>query len=102
MYDPPARFRWRPVFSMIFFNNYRTVKTKVSSKPVNIKVKPFPAAAPKSFNGAVGKFNLKASLDNNQVKANEAITLKLQLSGTGNIKLIDAPKVGLSGRFRIV
>jgi len=84
-----------------FFDNYRTVKTKVTSKPVKIKVKSFPGGAPQSFNGAVGKFSMKATLDNEQVKANEAITLKINLTGTGNIKLIDAPKVDFPADFEL-
>ncbi len=48
---------------------------------------------PESFDGAVGKFSMNTSISSTEVKANEGITLKISLSGSGNLKLIEAPKV---------
>jgi hypothetical protein len=50
---------------------------------------------PASFNGAVGKFDFTASLDKSTTKTNEPISLKLKISGTGNIKLLDFPQFEL-------
>lgn len=72
-----------------FFGGYEDVKYKVKSTPVVIHVKPLPQAGkPAEFTGAVGKFNIEASLDKNDVKANDAINYTIKVSGTGNLKLL--------------
>jgi hypothetical protein len=78
------------------------VRQKVSSKPVKIKVKPLPEPKPASFNGATGNFSLKVNpVGEQQGKTNEAISLKLTLTGTGNLKLIDAPKLQFPEEFEV-
>jgi hypothetical protein len=72
-----------------FFGGYEDVKYKVKSTPVVIHVKPLPLAGkPADFTGAVGKFNIEASLDKNDIKANDAINYLVKVSGTGNLKLL--------------
>ena len=66
----------------------------LATKPVTITVKPLPAAdKPLSFDGAVGKFAIHASLDKRSVGANEIAHLKVELSGEGNLPLINAPQI---------
>ncbi len=66
----------------------------LATKPVTITVKPLPAAdKPLSFDGAVGKFAVRASLDKRSIGANEIAHFKVVLSGEGNIPLINAPQV---------
>ncbi len=72
---------------------YKRINKKVSSQPVTLNVLPLPAGKPDDFIGAVGNFNLDVDIDKTDVEKNEAITLKLTFSGTGNIKLINAPKL---------
>lgn len=74
-----------------FFGSYETVTKKIKSLPVEITVKPFPDNQPTGFNGAVGKFTITAGIDKKEVKTNEAITLKVNVKGNGNIKLIELP-----------
>jgi hypothetical protein len=74
-----------------FFGNYETVSKRVKSTPVEITVKPFPDNQPAGFNGAVGKFTITTGIDKQDVKTNEAITLKVNVKGNGNIKLIELP-----------
>jgi len=81
-----------------FFDNYRVVKAKVVSDPVTIVVKDLPNQ-PANFNGAVGNFNFSGSLDKTTAKSNEAMTLKLTVSGTGNLNLINPPKIELPQDF---
>ncbi|PWK75976.1 oxygen tolerance protein BatD [Mucilaginibacter oryzae] len=72
-----------------FFGGYEDVKYRIKSTPVVIHVKPLPMAGkPADFSGAVGTFNIAASLDKNQIKANDAINYQLKVSGTGNLKLL--------------
>jgi hypothetical protein len=91
--------RSRGVFDDFFGPSVQTVPVKLKSKPVTINVKPLPANTPESFNGAVGKFTFDAKLDKKKVKTNDAITLKINISGNGNIKLIDAPKINFPPDF---
>ncbi len=81
-----------------FFDNYRVVKAKVVSDPVSINVKDLPNQ-PSNFSGAVGTFSINSALDKTSVKANEAVTLKLTVSGSGNLTLINAPKIELPEDF---
>lgn len=72
-----------------FFGRVENVEANLKSEPIKIKVLPHPENRPVSFNGAVGQFEFTASLSSNQVKANEAINLKIKISGKGNLPLID-------------
>ena len=66
----------------------------LSSKPVTINVKPLPLTArPASFDGAVGKFSISASLAKPVISSNEAAILNVELKGEGNLPLINAPQV---------
>jgi uncharacterized membrane protein len=62
-------------------------------------VKPLPGGAPASFSGAVGSFGLSVGVNKTKVKANEAITLKLKINGTGNLKLADHTKLTFPADF---
>lgn len=88
------RVRQQQGFFDDFFDNYRVVKAKVVSDPVTINVKDLPNQ-PANFNGAVGNFSFSGSLDKTAAKSNEAMTLKLIVSGTGNLNLINPPKIEL-------
>ncbi len=76
-----------------FFDSYKTVRKSIKSSSLKIKVKPLPSGKPADFSGAVGSFKLSASVDKDEVKANEAVTLKIKISGNGNLKLIAPLKV---------
>ncbi|MFL5753005.1 MAG: BatD family protein [Bacteroidia bacterium] len=79
---------------------YEDALVKIKSKPVSIEVKQLPEAGkPEGFGGAVGNFNFKAELNREKVKANESVNLKITISGRGNIKLVDAPKVNFPESF---
>jgi len=84
-----------------FFGSVETYRKRLVSKPITINVMDLPANAPESFKGGVGTFKLEPSLDKKVVKTNEAITLKLKVTGTGNIKLIESPKVGFPEGFEV-
>ena len=92
------RVRQQQGFFDDFFDNYRVVKAKVVSDPVAVSVKDLPNQ-PANFSGAVGNFSLSGSLDKSNVKSNEAVTLKLTVTGSGNLGLINAPKLELPQDF---
>jgi uncharacterized membrane protein len=80
-------------FNDPFFNrNVRNVELTLATKPVTLDVKPLPdAGKPASFKGAVGDFSFKSEIDKEILKANDALTLKVSVSGKGNIELIEVP-----------
>ena len=78
-----------------FFDDYTTIRKRVTSKPVSVKVSPLPSGAPASFGGGVGKFSMVARMSKDTLKTHEASSLMITLSGTGNISLLEAPKVVL-------
>ncbi len=87
-------------FNDPFFNNYRTINYDAKSNTIKIKVEPLPSAnVPESFNGAVGQYSLSASLSQSHTTTNNPVDLKLVISGTGNIKLLNTPKVDLPPGF---
>lgn len=81
-----------------FFDNYRVVKAKVVSDPMSVNVKELPNQ-PANFSGAVGNFNFSGQLDKTNVTSNEAVTLKMTISGSGNLTLINPPKIELPQDF---
>lgn len=85
-----------------FFNGggYVEVKKKITTPKVVINVQPLPAK-PAGFSGAVGEFKLTSSINATDVKTNDAVTIKLTLSGTGNMKLIGTPEVKFPQDFEI-
>ncbi|MCD6097731.1 protein BatD [bacterium] len=77
-----------------FFGTTRSVS--IVGNPLKIKVLPLPSEGkPSSFSGGVGQFSISSSLDNPNVKTNEAFTLRVRVRGTGNIHSIPPPKVNL-------
>jgi len=84
-------------FNDSFFGRTETVDFKARSNTIKVEVEPLPGGAPASYNGAVGNFNFKAEVDKNNVATNESVTLRLTLSGSGNIKLLKMPEPQLPG-----
>jgi hypothetical protein len=91
----------RNIFEQFFgAGGYEDVAIKVKSKPVKVDVQALPVEnKPLEFSGAVGDFGYKVELDKYQVKANEAINLKITISGKGNIKLLEPLKLNLPESF---
>ena len=92
------RVRQQQGFFDDFFDNYRVVKAKVVSDPLTINVKDLPNQ-PDGYSGAVGNFSFSGSMDKTNVKSNEAVTLKLTVTGSGNLTLINPPKLELPQDF---
>ena len=82
-----------------FFNSYQEVRKSLNIPSATIKVKPLPKGAPAGFNGAVGQFKLESSLSANSIQANEALTLRVKVSGKGNLKLVKVPTITFPADF---
>ena len=73
-----------------FFDTYQDVKRTLASPGLHINVDPLPTAGkPAGFSGTVGDFHLNAQIDKTTLKTNESVTVKITISGTGNLKLIN-------------
>ena len=83
-----------------FFNSFRTVKATISSKPVTVNVRDIPNP-PASFMGGVGNFNITSDISAADVTTNDAVTLKVTVSGSGNIRLVNTPKLELPSDFEV-
>ena len=84
-----------------FFNGhsgYTEVKRKISTPALTIHVSPL-ANKPAEFSGAVGKFSVASSISATEVDANDAVTLKISVTGSGNMKLISTPFVNFPADF---
>lgn len=69
----------------------------LQSKAVEIEVKPLPQNnKPPDFKGAVGNFTIQSSLQKNKITTDDAGNLKITISGSGNIQLVNAPKISWS------
>lgn len=81
-------------FNDPFFGNVRNVNHKVRSEAVKVTVQPIPiVGVPAGFRGAVGSFSMDVWLDKTKTSTNEPVTLKVKITGKGNIKLLEAPEV---------
>ena len=83
-----------------FFSGLRTVRAKVTSSPVSVNVKDLPPA-PANFMGGVGNFNVTSDISGNDVTTNDAVTLTVKISGSGNIRLIKNPELQLPSDFEV-
>ena len=84
-----------------FFNGgsgYIEVKKQIKAPSITIQVDPLPQR-PTNFSGGVGSFDISASIDKTEVKANEAVNLRVVVSGVGNMKLLKQPVVKMPKDF---
>lgn len=97
-----SRRRSRDFFDSFFNDPFlnRTQRYQIASPKLTINVLPLPRKnRPQDFSGAVGKFNLSATLDKQAVETNESIKLKIKVSGVGNIKILPNPEVEIPPDF---
>lgn len=87
-----------------FFNggsNYVEVKKAILTPQLTINVNSLPAGKPADFSGGVGEFNISSSINSTNVKTNDAVTVKIVISGTGNLKLISNPEIKFPEDFEV-
>ena len=111
LFIEPARFQMtvnKPVQSAdpfdAFFNggnNVIEIKKPITTPKIAINVNPLPAGKPTNFLGGVGEFNISSSINSKELKTNDAITIKLVISGTGNLKLISNPEIKFPDDFEV-
>jgi hypothetical protein len=77
------------VGGMSFFDAPQRVERE--GVPVKVLVKPLPSPVP--ANAVVGRYEMRASLDRSQVDTGDAVTLRIDVTGVGNVQdlRIDLP-----------
>ena len=90
------------IFDM-FFNSsrYVEVKKELVARSIKINVKPLPQGKTGAFYGGVGDFNISSTISSTDVTANDAVTVRVILSGTGNLKLVKTPEIKFPQDFDI-
>ncbi len=85
---PPRKLLINP------YGNYEVVKYQAKSAPVIIHAAPLPTAGkPADFSGAVGSFSVYTDIDKKELKANETANYTFEIKGSGNLNLVNAPKI---------
>jgi hypothetical protein len=92
-----VRSRRRDVFGRFLAD---IVNINARARVPNIEVKPLPTQGkPHYFTGGVGSFDIKANLSASEVEANESVTLEIELSGSGNLRMVEMPKPEIAGEI---
>lgn len=82
-------------------NSYVEVKKSIVTPKLVINVKALPDNKPANFSGGVGDFTISSSISTQELETNDAVTIKLIISGTGNLKLINTPEIAFPKDFEI-
>ena len=88
------------LFDDPFFNMAQAVEYPLHTKPISVNVRKLPAG-PDDFSGAVGSFSVKGGLNLDKVKANEAVSYRLTISGRGNLMLVTPPTPQFPSSFEV-
>ena len=95
-----SRDPFRGFFSGDLFG--REVTRQVASNSLRVQVLPLPQEGrPPEFQGAVGSFSIAGQLDKSKVKANEALTYKVRISGSGNLAGLSEPRISFPSSFEV-
>jgi hypothetical protein len=87
-------------FNDPFFNTVQNVNYSAKSNTIKLHVNALPTQnVPKTYNGAVGNFTLTSQISATNTKANDPVTLKINISGNGNIQLLNMPEITLPAGF---
>ncbi|MDR1553298.1 MAG: BatD family protein [Prevotellaceae bacterium] len=82
-----------------FFSDVIYTDKPVRTSAITINVKDLPAGAPPSFTGAVGNYTMTAKVSKDKLTANDAVSVNVKISGTGNFSLIGTPKINFPHDF---
>jgi len=78
---------------------YGAEMVPLTSQPVSLRVKSLPTGKPKNFSGAVGNYKLNASLSKNETEANKAVSLEVEIIGSGNLNTLKTPSIEFSSNI---
>ncbi len=80
----------------------RSVSKVIASQPLRIEVLPLPSEGrPDDFSGLVGSLSVSGAADKTRVETNEAVTYRLEIAGTGNLRTLPEPAIDFPGDFEV-
>lgn len=89
------------IFDSFFQDDYQQVRKQLATPSVTIHVSGLPSGAPSSFCGGVGSFRMNAALTRDSLKTHDAASLKVTVSGKGNLSMVSAPAVAFPPDFEV-
>ena len=84
-----------------FFGSYTNVTRQLTAPGMTIRVEPLPSGKPAGFSGGVGHFDISSSITQQSISMNDAVTIKLTVKGTGNMKLLKTPAIDWPEGFEV-
>lgn len=84
-----------------FFASYTNVTRALTAPAITIHVEPLPAGKPIGFSGGVGHFDINSTITQTDITANDAVTIKLTIKGSGNLKMLKTPAVDWPEGFEV-
>ncbi len=89
------------MFDDFFQDDYQTIRKRVTTQPLKVRVSPLPGGAPDSFGGGVGSFKMSAELTRDAFRTHDAAALRVTVTGTGNTMLLEPPKLSFPSDFEV-
>ena len=89
------------IFDEFFQNDYQSIRKRLVTEPKTVHVRRLPDGAPASFGGGVGKFSMTAGLSREEMPVHDAASLEVRITGSGNIALLNPPKVNFPPDFEV-
>ena len=89
------------IFDSFFQEDYQTIRKRLSTPAQTVHVRPVPAGAPASFGGGVGSFRMSAGLTRDSLQTHDAASLKVTVTGKGNLSLLSAPDIVFPPDFEV-
>lgn len=84
-----------------FFFNRQTTRVPAATQPLTIHVKSLPTPAPPAFSGAVGRYFTTFGFNQNDLTTDDALSLRLAVSGDGDLKRVQAPNLTFPDAFEV-
>lgn len=85
-----------------FFSRSELKPATSVTEPLSVEVSPLPDyTGDVKFSGLVGKFGIRADLENNKLKLGDSTTLSVIISGTGNIMDAGKPEINVPKEFKV-
>ncbi|MCP4661064.1 MAG: protein BatD [bacterium] len=94
-----SRSRRRRSFFDDLLNRQQVENRVLSTSPIELTVRPLPSA-PQGFTGLVGDFDVRSEISKRELKVGESATLKITVSGTGNVSMISEPRLAALDQFK--
>ncbi|KJJ85736.1 conserved hypothetical protein, membrane or secreted [Candidatus Omnitrophus magneticus] len=88
-------------FFSSMFQRYEVYPIELRADKKEITVLPFPEnGKPHDFDGALGDFKMKVQIDSKEIRVGDPVTVKIEITGTGNMDTITAPKINIGENFK--